>query len=437
MGLFDSLPERVELADGVDLLYLAEPRFKRALVQLDFDVALDAGAGARTLLAQVLEQGSERFPSRMHLAQEQERLYGAAVSIGGLRAAEKHRMRLRASWVGERFLPAGEPVAAQTLELTRELLENPVRGDQGEPFPTKVVERERDQLARHIRSFVDDRAGYAQQRFYETMCAGEPFAQAPWGRAEEVERLTASELEMQRQRLLREARVLILAVGPIERASLVETLQSWFSDLQGEGSERPPLPAAVFKQPTELREHREELPVDQARFHLGFRVPVPTESVEMEALLLANSVLGGGIQGRLFRIVREERSLAYGISSEVLAGKGLLTVGAGIDASKAEEVRDEVLRQARLLAESGPTEEELAMAKAAFANGLRSLGDGAASLARFFQREEQFGLRRTPAERARVVESLTAEQLQQAAAQWVPDTSFLLAAPEPALQASR
>ena len=122
MALLETLPEHIPLAPEADLLFLPEPRLKRALLQIDFDRPLDALSPARTLLAQVLEQGSAKHPSRMHLAQRQEELFGASVSFGGLRAAEKHRMRVQAGWVGERFLPADETIAVDVLGLAREVL---------------------------------------------------------------------------------------------------------------------------------------------------------------------------------------------------------------------------------------------------------------------------------------------------------------------------
>lgn len=430
MALLKTLPEHIPLAPGADLLFLPEPRLKRALLQVDFDLALDEHCAARTLLGQVLDQGTAKHPSRMHLAQRQEQLFGATLGFGGLRAAEKHRMRLQLGWVGERFLPAGEELAVEVLGLGRELLEQPRRGEDGAPFAADVMERERAQLARHIRSFVDDRAGYAQQRFYEAMCEGEPFARAPWGTVEQVEALCAEDLEQARLNILKHGRVLILAVGPIDRDPLVDALRAWLGEGGAWAGERQEPADAVTRTPGDLREVREERPIDQARFHLGFRVDRPTTSEEMESLMLASAVLGGGIQGRLFRIVREERSLAYGIGSEVLAGKGLLTVGAGIDSSKADEVRDEVLAQVADLAENGPSEEEIAMCKASFFNGLQSIGDSAGTLARFYAREYQYGLHRSPAMRAEVLESLGPQDVQRAAQSWKADTAFLMAAPQ-------
>ena len=97
-------------------------------------------------------------------------------------------------------------------------------------------------------------------------------------------------------------------------------------------------------------------------------------------------------------------------------------------------MRDEVLRQVEDLAKNGPNEEELAMVRAAFANGLQSIGDSAGSLARFYAREYQYDLHRSPAQRAAVLDQLGPEDVRAAAATWQPDLSFLMAAPEPSLQ---
>jgi predicted Zn-dependent peptidase len=435
MSLLQTVPEFHTLAPGVDLLILAEPRFKRCQVQVDFDRPLDARAPARTLLGQVLQQGTEVRRSRMQIARRLEDLYGASLALGGQRVAEAFRTTLQFSWVGERFVPVGEKVALPLLDLGREILEQPLRGADFGSFEPSVLERERAQLLRMIESFRDDRSSYAEEQFLLAMCQGEPFARSSWGSKQEVQALTAADLESAREDLLQHSHIRIMAVGPVD----TDAIRSWFGEWLGSGGayaqaqrQQPAEPIAI--QPQQRRELREDMAVDQARFHFGFRVPRPQGSQATEALLMANNVLGGGINGRLFKIVREQRSQAYGIGSTIYTVKGLLTVSAGIDAQHYQEVRDEVSLQTRLLASEGPTEEELQMSKAAVLNGLSSIGDSAGSMAHFYLREYQLGLNRTPAQRAAMIESLTAADVQQVARDWQEDLCYLLAAPEPAAE---
>ena len=432
MAFLDRPPQILRPAPDLELLYLPDPRFKRAILQLHFDRPLDDGRSpARTLLSRVLEQGSARLPSQMHLTRAEEQLYGASVGLDGQRMAETHRLHLDLSWVGERFLPAGSAVEDGILRLGRELLEDPCRdGDGG--FPAATVTRERDQLVRRIRSLKDDRDSYARERFVSALCAGEPYGTPPWGTEEQLAALGASQLDAPPHDLLDRARLSALLVGPVEPERVVEQLADWFGPAGRGAGDRPATPDPVLRTPGALREVREELPVDQARFQFGFRFTPPADARAFEALSLANGILGGGAHGRLFRIVREERSLCYGIYSTVRSRKGVLAVGAGIDAGSYEEVRDEVLAQVAVVAAGGWRPEEEQAARASVLNRLDSLGDSPGAVAQFHERERLLGFRRTPAQRAADLAAVGAEDIAAAAAGWAPDLVYLLAgAPAP------
>lgn len=431
MPLLETVPEVQTLAPGVRLACLPEARYKRAELQLDFDRPLDGQSPARTLLAMVLLQGTERHPSAMHLEQAMEQCYGASVDFSGDRMGEMHRMSLELTWVGERFLPPGDAagLSAAVLALGRELLEEPHRGPAGAPFPDATLERERAQLLRRIASLKDDRQAYAEERFLALLCAGEPLGRPPYGDEAEVAALTAADLERARLDLLRRSAVSAIAVGPLAAERIAAALEGWLGaggPHAAAARQEPPPPQ--LRVPERLREQRERLPIDQARFFLGFRFVPPRSGPEMEALTLANGLFGGGSHGRLFRVVREQRSRAYGIYSTLRTRKGILTVEAGIDAAHYGEVRDEVLAQWQAIARGDFTPDELEMARANVHNDLQSLADSAAAVAHYYARELHLGFLRSPAQRAAMLAAVTPAQVAAAAAAWQPDLAYLLAA---------
>jgi predicted Zn-dependent peptidase len=83
------------------------------------------------------------------------------------------------------------------------------------------------------------------------------------------------------------------------------------------------------------------------------------------ALSVLNHVLGGGMSSRLFQKVREQRGLAYSIGSERLAYQdaGSLCVLVGTAPDNVDEVLTIIGEELELLAVSGVTERELAIAK--------------------------------------------------------------------------
>ncbi|MHC4380523.1 MAG: hypothetical protein ACYSU1_05480, partial [Planctomycetota bacterium] len=180
MAFLQSIPELRQPAPGVDLLCLPEPRFKRAQLSLSFDRPLDDARAARTLLAEVLTQGCEALPSRLQLTRALQDLYGANCELYADRAAEYHRVTMNLGWVGDRFLPPEEMVQPRLLGMARGLLDKPRRGVNASPFDVETLERERSSTLKHIRQRKDNRQAYAEERFLEQMCDGEPYGRIPW-----------------------------------------------------------------------------------------------------------------------------------------------------------------------------------------------------------------------------------------------------------------
>jgi zinc protease len=84
------------------------------------------------------------------------------------------------------------------------------------------------------------------------------------------------------------------------------------------------------------------------------------------AAFLVNHILGGGaFSSRLYREVREVRGLAYSIYSTLvpLDSAALFMTATATRGESAKQTLDVVAKEIRRLAESGPTQEELAKAK--------------------------------------------------------------------------
>jgi predicted Zn-dependent peptidase len=81
---------------------------------------------------------------------------------------------------------------------------------------------------------------------------------------------------------------------------------------------------------------------------------------------VVNTVLGGGMSSRLFRLIREERGLAYAVSSSAMhySDAGLWLIYAGVAPHNTEETIAIVLAQLDHLQREGITHDELALAKA-------------------------------------------------------------------------
>jgi predicted Zn-dependent peptidase len=121
----------------------------------------------------------------------------------------------------------------------------------------------------------------------------------------------------------------------------------------------------------------------------------PRKTPEWPAVRVANQVLGGGVASRLFTDVREQRSLAYSTSAQVLElahGDQPLVAYAGTETSKTAQAVRGLLENLAGMVSSPPTQAETTSARGyisdVFAIRMETIG----SIADLVVTQESFGL---------------------------------------------
>lgn len=414
---------------GVPVLWLPDDRFKTFRIHLSARRPLDDSAAARSVLPSLLMQGTARYPDRPALARHMETLYGASVAPGIGKVGETHLLRFSVDCVAGRFLPGKPDQLADGLGLLSEFLVRP-RLD-GDGFPEVVFERERVQACHDARSIFDDRGAYASQQAISLACEGEPMAIPEHGGVEALEALDRRDPERAREDFLRHGELLVIGMGALPSGeTFVDHVGQFLRDLPDRQVQK--VPPAVDRVVEGRRSSVERVDLQQSKMVLIFRLPATEDpSVWMGRSLFA-SMLGGGPHSRLFREVREKRSLAYYAQAVLDRHKNLLVVHVGLDETAATEVEAETLRQIELLSAGDFTEEELRTAQVGLLSSIATLTDGIRSHMQFVEDQWNLGLDRTPAALAAQYQVATAEIVQGSIGGLQLDYSYLLAPTEPA-----
>src|SRR5437762_4750424 len=113
-----------------------------------------------------------------------------------------------------------------------------------------------------------------------------------------------------------------------------------------------------------LREVHQEFPTELTHLEFAWHIPEITNP-DVPALDLLSTILGEGRSSRLYRRVREEAGLAFGISafSYTPGDPGLFGIDATVDPKKREAAEQLALRIVDEVKHAGVTAEELAKAK--------------------------------------------------------------------------
>lgn len=154
-------------------------------------------------------------------------------------------------------------------------------------------------------------------------------------------------------------RVVISIAGAFDRDAFLETAERRFGHLTHKAVQQRAAARAHAGQASETRK------LEQT--HLVFSWPAPEMgSDKASAARLMSEIFGGGMSSRLFQEVRETRGLVYAIDSflDTFEDDGRLSVYAGCSAKNASDVAEIVRDQLALMAAHGPSDAELARAKA-------------------------------------------------------------------------
>lgn len=154
-------------------------------------------------------------------------------------------------------------------------------------------------------------------------------------------------------------RVIVSIAGAFDRDAFLETAERRFGHLKAGPAQERPAAKPFAGRASETRK------LEQA--HLVFSWPAPEAgSDKLFAARLMSEIFGGGMSSRLFQEVRESRGLVYAIDSflDTFEDDGRLSVYAGCSADNAATVAKIVSEQLAIMADHGPTDAELARAKA-------------------------------------------------------------------------
>ena len=150
---------------------------------------------------------------------------------------------------------------------------------------------------------------------------------------------------------------------------------------------------------------------------------------------MLNAVLGDGMSSRLFLGVREEKGLAYDVSSGIVeyADSGALEVSAGVDPAALPAAIEAILAELSRLVDDPVPAEELAKAKAYLSGGLELRMDDTRHLASWIGGQEALHDRVFTLDDALAsVEAVRPDDVQRLAAELFRDEMLRMAVVAPA-----
>jgi len=282
-------------------------------------------------------------------------------------------------------------------------------------FPVKEVDKERGVVLQEISMNYDNPNRFVYNQFHQGYWSGHPIGSPILGTADTIstigrDRLVAHKLE----HYLANATIVSVA-GNVEHAPVVELAERLLRDLPvGKVPTKRSVPGWS---PSLAQKAHHSRAMEQTQFYMGYPVP-PAGSEQRHALAVLNQVLGSGMNSRLFREVRERRSLAYSVYSHLQSytDTGALLIYAATGPERAEEAVKVCHAEMMRLCDELVDEETLVAAKEQLRCArLMALDDCEIQMRRISNNTSLLGAPEPIAYSLEALDSVNAEDVQAAA----------------------
>src|ERR1035437_8428549 len=234
------------------------------------------------------------------------------------------------------------------LDVLADLVLNPT-------FAAPDIERERGVILEEIKIDEDNPDVLVHELFMQAFWKNHPLGWPILGTSKTVARLDRQSLLAYHGDRFHGSNMIFSAAGNLDHERFAEAVAEKFSTLAG-GATLHELAAPEAGARIVLRNKKS---LEQVQICLGVPAPPITDESRYATLIL-NTVLGGGMTARLSQTTREERGMAYSISSDLSPYRDArpLCVYAGTSRATALEVVDLILDEFRKLKESLLHDEE-------------------------------------------------------------------------------
>ncbi len=344
-------PAIFNLPNGMTVLVVENHKFPKVTASLSIDrgpVVEGNKAGVMELMGQMLNEGTTKTPKdKFDLAIDQ---MGANV---GLSAGGGFVSSL------SRYFEASFLMMAEALRMPA--------------FPTESFDKIKSQKLTGLKS-SEKSASAISSRVVGALSFGKTSAQGEFETEETIKALNVDDIKKAYKESLTPSRSYLTFVGDITPEQAKQLAEKAFGSWKGVKLELPAIPTVDNVKQTEI-DFVDVPTAVQGEINVTNLINNPMSNPDYHALMIANQILGGGAESKLFMNLREKHGFTYGSYSRIGSGRfqSQFSGNAQVRSEKADSAVAEIINEIKNMREGNITEEELKNAKAKY-NGSFALG---------------------------------------------------------------
>ncbi|QYA49067.1 EF-P 5-aminopentanol modification-associated protein YfmF [Nosocomiicoccus ampullae] len=320
---------------NIPIVTINTDKFKTFTLRITFRNELDVETVTlRNILARMMIKRTKTYDTEAKLIQYLSEYYGAHLTYQTSKIGSSHLVHFTLEFVNERFIHEDLDILENLSKLLNELLNTPFSYDEK---TVEYLEKEKRLYKNRLKSMMDNSMQRAYVNLLDEMFGDSAEGALSYGKIEDIDDITIDDIKRVHESMMSNDEMMILLCGNIND-NTHESLEKIYSR-----KEEIKLPFSTYKMDINkvLNYKVDHDDVEQSKAILGFKID--KENTSEMAVRILNTMFGGSASSYLFKHLREERSLAYQISSTVDIKNGLLFALAGVDHSRVKETEEHIL----------------------------------------------------------------------------------------------
>ena len=355
-------PQSFSLKNGLRVLVVENHKLPRASANLTIDVApIFEGelAGANALLSSMLGKGSQSIEKDAF--EEEVDFLGARLSFGSSTAFASSLSR---------YFP-------RVLELMADAALNP-------NFLQEEFDKEKEKLMEGIKS-DENSVPAAAQRVESLITYGKNHPYGEYISEASVSNVQLADVKSYYSKNFNPENAYLVIVGDVDFATVKKQVTKLFKGWKGKAATAVPFPAA--KNAESLEVNFVDMPnAVQSEVSVALTTEVKKTDADYFPMLVANRILGGGGQARLFLNLREDKGYTYGSYSSFRTDKysrSRFRAYASVRNAVTDSSVVELVKEINKIKELPVSQEELDQAKAKYVGDFVLALERPATIARY------------------------------------------------------
>lgn len=263
---------------------------------------------------------------------------------------------------------------SKCIDLLKEIILNPNVENEG--FNNKNFLEEKRALENDIKNVYNNKKKYAFRKLMEGMAPNDIISASTLGDLDILESITPQSLLDFYKQILNESYINVGIIGNVSE----DEVKDYFCDFSFPSKKIELLhypKEVIFKE--KVLELSETQDIMQSKLLMAFRYDIDYNHKYYVPLLIFNAMYGSMFGSTLFTVIREQYSLTYDISSEILLNKKVLIVSCGVDNKNCSLASDLVIKELEKYKQGIIDEKLLRVAKDFIINDLKEMQDSAFS----------------------------------------------------------